>query len=49
MCHWEGDGFPVVASCFKAHLSLLLTDTKNLDYNLYLLEFSFGYAEIEKI
>ena len=48
-CRWEGDGFPVVASCFKAHLSLLLTDTKNLDYNLYLLEFSFGYAEIEKI
>lgn len=45
----EGDGFPVVLSCFKAHLSLLLTDTRNWDYNLYLLEFSFGYAETEKI
>ena len=48
-CRREGDAFPVVASCFKAHLSLLLTDTQSLDYNSYLLEFSFGYAEIEKI
>ena len=46
---WKGDGFSVVVSSFKAHLSLLLTDMKSLDYNLHLLELSFGYANTEKI
>lgn len=47
-CWWKGDGFSVVVTCFKAHLLLFSLTQQNLDYSLYLLEFSSGYAKTEE-
>lgn len=41
----KGDHFLVVFSCYKAHLSLLLTHENHLDYTLPLSEFPLAYSK----